>query len=634
MSTAVVVDTRHSPHARLRPVPVDAVRLTDRFWAPRQELNRRVMIPAQYRLCEETGRFDNLRKAAGLLPGESEGWYFNDTDVYKWLEAASWSLAWGPDPAVEAQMDAAIALVAAAQQSDGYLDSYFTGKRAGLRFTNFDLHELYCAGHLFQAAIAHRRVTGKTSLLAVAARLADHLCAYFGPHARHNAFDADGHPEVEMALVELYRLTGERRYLDLAAFFIGARGQKRMYKPIGFREPDYFQDHVPFRQLQRLEGHSVRAVYLNCGAADLYAETGEAALDAALERMWASMVQRQMYVHGGLGSRYETEGFGRDFELPNQRAHAETCASVANLMWNWRMFLLKGQARFVDLIERALFNGALAGVSLDGLEYYYQNPLSDDGCHRRERWFEVACCPANLARTLASLPGYVYSVSDEGLWVNLYVANRAEIPLPDGRNVSIEQQCDYPWSGEIDLHLDTPGKYSLFLRLPGWCTADQPQSWTLALNGQPCPAQLGAGGYLEIRRDWQAGDELRFSLPMPVRRLVCRPDVAENQGRVALMRGPLLYCVESADHPGLDARSLILPDEAELQPEPRPDLLGGVVALCGPAQIDPADEGWGTELYRPCAPAGAPRPVTLTAIPYYTWANRQAGPMQVWLRRA
>jgi DUF1680 family protein len=632
---AVVVDTAGSPHARLAPVPLDAVSLEDGYWKPRRELNRNVVIPGQFRLCEETGRLDNLRIAGGLKAGTFKGWFFNDSDVYKTMEAAAWQLATDDAPELDTLLDDLTSILAAAQDADGYLNSYFTGERERERWTNFDLHEMYCAGHLIQAAVAYQRATGKTALLGVAARFADHICARFGLESEGKIFGTDGHPELEMALVELYRATGERRYLDQAQYFIDARGYKRLNnRPFGHQSPVYHQDHLPFRELTRLEGHAVRAVYLNCGAADVLAETGEGALREALERMWESMTARQMYINGGLGARYENEGFGRDYELPNTRAHAETCASVASVMWNWRMLMIEPQASYADVMEHALFNTVMAGISLDGGGYFYQNPLSDDGTHRRQRWFSVACCPGNVARVLAQLPGYLYSVSDEGVWAHLYAASSAELPLPDGRIIRLRQRTDYPWSGDITFTTQTAGTYSLFLRLPGWVLGDV----SLAVNDQPKALEMTAGGYIAVRRDWQPGDTVRLSLPMPVERVECHPFVGENWGRVALMRGPLLYCLEGVDNPDADVRVIGLPDDAELIPEFVPELLSGVMVLRGTGAVldDLSVWGgwWGDMLYRRAAPRSlSPRLVPITAIPYYAWANRDAAPMQVWLRR-
>jgi uncharacterized protein len=628
----VIVDTSYSPHARLRPVPLTAVALTDDFWAPRRAINRAVTIPSQYQLCEETGRIDNFSRAAGAIDGPFQGIYFNDSDVYKWLEAAAWALAEAPDPAIEQLVESTIAAIAAAQRTDGYLNTFFALERADERWTNHDLHEMYCAGHLFQAAVAHYRATGKTSLLDVARRFADHICDTFGPEEQGKRFGADGHPEIELALVELFRATGERRYLDQAEYFVDARGYGRLGKPYGHRRPEYHQDHQPLREMDTLVGHAVRALYLNAGAADLHAETGEAALRTALERMWQAMTSRLMYVSGGLGARYEGEAFGVDYELPNTRAYTETCAAIGSVMWSWRMLMLDGDARYADLIEHTLYNAVLPGLSLTGDLYFYQNPLADAGGHRREPWFGTACCPPNVARTLAALPGYFYSVSDRGIWLHLYGANTARIALADGQLVELAQQTGYPWDGEIAIEVRGAGEFSLYLRIPAWCESGA----ALSVNDQLQSVTLAPGSYAELRRVWAPGDRVRLQLPMPVRQVECHPYVAENAGRVALTRGPLLYCVEAVDHPGIDLRDLALPDGAALAPVERPDALGGVVALEGDAELAAPPEAWHGRLYRTAGSVeaqGKRRSVPMRAVPYYAWANREPGQMLVWLRR-
>ncbi|CAA9518505.1 MAG: GH127 / GH146, partial [uncultured Thermomicrobiales bacterium] len=455
MDGSYVVDTSGSPHARLRPVPVSAVRLTGAFWATRRQRNRAVTLPAQHRLLEETGRLDNFRRASGERPDlPFQGTYFNDSDVYKWLEAAAWTLADGPDPVLQPLVDGTIALVAAAQRPDGYLNTYFARDRAGERWTDLDLHELYCAGHLFQAAVAHHRVTGSTALLDVAIRFADHIGETFGPAAEGKRESSDGHQEIELALVELFRTVGERRYLNLARFFVDVRGHGKLGRPYGRWGPEYHQDHVPIAEMETLVGHAVRALYLAGGAADLALETGDPALRAAGDRLWRDTVARKTYLTGGLGSRWEGEAFGEAYELPNERAYAETCAAIASVMWNWRLLLTTAEARFADALETSLHNAVLAGISLDGETYFYQNPLADAGRHRRRPWFGTACCPPNVARLLASLPGYAYAVSDDAVWVNLYAEGDAGVALPDGRAIRLRQQTDYPWDGRIAITLD------------------------------------------------------------------------------------------------------------------------------------------------------------------------------------
>jgi len=634
---AVVVDTTRSPGARLRPVPITAVRLTDTFWAPRLQRNHENTLRAQYRLLEEKGRLDNFRRAAGKKQLPFQGVYcFNDSDLYKWLEAASWSLALHPkDTALRFLIEEAVTEIAEAQQPDGYLNTYFCAERAGERWTNFDLHEMYCAGHLFQAAAAHYRCTRSTRLLEVAIRLADHICDRFGPEEQGKQRKLDAHAEVEMALVELYRTTGERRYLEQAQFFLDTRGHGVLGKPYKYFEPDYAQDLVPFRELDKVTGHAVRMMYLDCGATDIYAETGEVALKTALDRQWANMTERKIYVTGSVGAFGDGEAFGKDYYLPSVSAYAETCAAIGNIMWNWRMLLNTGEARYADRMEQALYNGMLSGISLDGEAYFYTNPLTDDGTHRRTAWFECACCPPNVARMLASLPGYFASVSAGAVWFHLYGASMGSVTLPEGQTVAWEQRAGYPWEGEIEIRIaDAPrNPIALCLRIPGWA-----QDAALTLNGAPADTALCAGQYARIERVWKQGDTLRLSLPLPVQYVVGHPNVVDTYGRVALMRGPLVYCVEQADHPDVELTALRLPADAELHPIVEANLLGGIVTLRGDARVQDLSD-WQHVLYRPFQAgdaglrSGAPsqRASRLTAIPYYAWANRTPGPMTVWI---
>jgi DUF1680 family protein len=635
-----VVDMTRSPHAALRPAPVNAVRLEDGFWSPRLAINREFTLPAQRRQCEETGRVDNFRRAAGRKQGEFAGLFFNDSDVYKWAEAAAWSLTTHPDPKLDADLDAVIAEIAAAQQPDGYLNSYFMFAREKERFTNLkDMHEIYCAGHLIQAAVAHRRATGKTTFLDVACRLADHLCDVFGPGRRVGAC---GHEEAEMALVELYRETDEKRYLELASCMIEARGRK---PPVLGGSP-YHQDHLPFTQQKEMIGHAVRQMYLCCGAADVVAETGKEGYRHALDTLWDNFTGKKMYVTGGAGSRYEGEAFGADYELPNDRAYTETCAAIGSVMWNWRMLNLTGEAKYADLMELTLYNAVLPGLSLDGARYFYQNPLADRGGHRRQEWFGCACCPPNIARMLASLPGYFYSVSEGYPFVHLYASGIATLPLPDGGHITLEQKTKYPWEGAVEITvLEQSGTMeTITLRVPTWAVGAT-ATWV------PDVAEMRADLGVEIPEGYQPdaitidleageyhplpmprpGESILLTLPMNVQRIESHPHVLGNRRHVALQRGPLVYCIEQADHTE-DVWDILLPADAELTPEFVPDLLGGVTVLRGQAVAPDAFEGK-EALYRPCEPPArlAVHPTPLTAIPYYAWANREAGPMQVWI---
>ena len=617
-SRSVVVDTTKSPNAKLRPVPISTVKMEDGFWEPRLRLMRDVTLPSQYDIIEETGRLDNFRRASGKIEGDFKGAYFNDSDVYKWLEGVCLALAYHRDPNLESLADKTIAEIAAAQDEDGYLDTFFTFERKEERWENLrDMHELYCAGHLFHAAVAHHRATGKRTLLNVAVRLADHLCSVFGPEGRPGT---PGHPEPEMALVELYRETGEIRYLELARFFLDQRGRG----VIG--GSPYHIDHRPFRELEEVVGHAVRSLYLNGGATDIYMETGDETVMAALERLWRNMAERRMYVTGGVGARHSGEAFGDDYELPNLRAYAETCAAVANVFWNWRMLLAKAEARFADLVELALYNGALSGISLDGKGYFYVNPLSDRGRTRRQPWFDCACCPTNIVRLIGYVPGYIYTTSEEGIWVHLYASNTAEVVLK-GKKIRITQRTDYPWEGDVEVRIEPEDEeeFSLFLRIPGWC-----EGADISVGGE---VASGVGpGYFEVRRRWRKGDRVELSMPMRPELLTSHPWVESNTGKVAIRRGPIVYCLEQADNPAADVWDIEVNPDAPLRAEFRSDLLGGVVVVEGEAMA--RDTGvWKGKLYQPLKAASASRrPAKFVAIPYYAWANREPGPMAVWVK--
>ena len=622
---AHVVDTSRSPHVRLRSVPLESVTVRDAFWAPRRRVNAQRTLPSQFRHLESTRTIDNMRRAAGKKDGEYAGMYFSDSDIYKWLEAVSWQLAGRSDPELQRMADVVIKELADAQRDDGYLNSYFSRERALERWTDFDLHEMYCAGHLFQAAVAHARATGATTLLDIATRFADHICDTFGPSPGQRVA-VDGHEEVELGLVELYRLTGIRRYLEQAAFFVESRGRGLLGRPYDRFDPEYAQDHLPFRDLDAVVGHAVRALYYNAGVADLCAETDEPGYRVALERLWANMTSKRMYVTGGVGSRYEGEAFGEDYELPSSRAYTETCAAIASVMWNWRMLAFGGEARFADLMEWTLYNAVLPGLSLSGDEYFYQNPLQDDGRHRREPWFGCACCPPNVARLLASLPGYVYTVSDDALWVHLYASGSVDTVLPNGQGVRVTQQTEYPWDGTITFGMGSAGRYALMLRIPSWCD----EGASLTVEDALVPEALVPGSYVRVERAWQEGDTIRLHLPMPARYVEAHRHVAEATGRVAMARGPILYCLEDADHPGLELRDVILPTSPALVRVEPSDALGGVPLLRVPAERQSADEG---PLYRTREGEELRREgVEVTAIPYFAWANREPGRMEVWVR--
>lgn len=628
---ASVVDLTRSPHARLRPLPVSAVRLEGEFWGARLQRNAAVSLPSQWEQLERSGVLANFRRVTGEVDVPHRGFVFADTDLYKWLEAASWALCGRRDAALERLVDEGLSLIERAQRPDGYLHTYYARERAGERFTDLrDQHELYALGHLLQAAVAHHRATGSERLLQVARRFADLVCQVFGPAESGRRVDVDGHQEVEMGLVELFRETGDRKYLEQARFFVGARG-------LGLLEGGklgrvYYQDHAPFRELESMAGHAVRALYYCAGVTDLYLELGEQTLLATLSRLFDRMLARQLYVSGGLGARHEGEAFGVDFELPNARAYTETCAAIGSMMWCHRMLAATGEPRYADLLETTLYNALLPGWSLDGRHYFYVNPLQDHGAHRRQPWHGCACCPPNVARTLASLPGYLYGTSAEAdaLYVNVYAESAAEVVLA-GQEVRLSQRTRYPWDGAVALEVDGEGEFALNLRIPGWCEGAR-----VTVNGSPLDAPCAAGTYVEVRKRWRRGDRVDLALDMPVRAMESHPHVLENTGRVALARGPLLYCLEGVDHPGAELLDLEVDPAEPVDTEWAGDRLGGVVLLRGRAEVRAPGEPWRGHLYRRAgaAPPRDPRGVRFTAVPYFAWANREPGPLQVWLRRA
>jgi DUF1680 family protein len=643
------------PLPSLEPLPLQQVVIEDAFWTPRVETNRMVTLPTEYEQCRVTGRIDAWR--LDWTPGApNPPHHFWDSDVAKWIEAAGYSLATHPDPALEARVDAVIERIAAAQQPDGYLNIHFTVVEPENRWRNLrDMHELYCAGHLMEAAVAYYQGTGKRVLLDVLCRYADYITSVFGPGPGQKR-GYPGHEEIELALVKLYRVTGERRYLDLAAFFIDARGTQPHYYDLEARERgedpaawrlgryDYNQSHLPVREQTTAEGHAVRAMYLYSGMADVAAETGDETLVAACRRLWENVTTRRMYITGGIGSTATGERFTYDYDLPNDLAYAETCAAIGLVFWAHRMVQLEADARYADVMERALYNGVLSGISLDGKRFFYANPLEVDPVAMerrsdlfrstvvtptRQEWFGCACCPPNIARLLASLGAYAYAVdaSARTAYVHLYLGGRASLSL-GGTPVTLEQATRYPWEGEVQLTVDTEGAvpFTLALRIPAWC-----RQATLAVNGQPLEvASLLQRGYARIERVWRRGDVVTLQLPMPVERIEAHPAVHENAGRVALQRGPVVYCLEEADN-GPHLGDVVVPRSAPLEATYVPDLLGGVVVLRGQGWRRDAAR-WGSALYRP---VGAPtRAMTVTAIPYYAWANRAPGEMLVWLREA
>ena len=647
------------PPARLSlSAPLRAVTLRDAFWDRYTRLVRDKVIPYQWEAlndrvpgAERSHAVENFRIAAGLAQGEFHGYVFQDSDLAKWLEAVAYRLTTDPDPALEAAADEVIALVGQAQQPDGYLNTYYTVAQPGKRWTDERRkHELYCAGHLMEAAVAYFEATGKRALLDIVCRFAEHIRGVFGPGPGQK-HGYPGHQVIELALVKLFHATGDRRHLELAGYFIDERGRQPHFYDAEERErgerghQGYFEDyvyaytqaHLPVREQEQAVGHAVRAVYLYSGMADLAMETGDESLAAACRTLWANLTRRRMYVTGGIGSQDYGEDFTFDYDLPNATMYAETCASIGLVFFAQRMLALEPRGEYADVMERALYNGVLSGISLDGERFFYVNPLEvwPAACagrhdHRhvapvRQPWFGCACCPPNLARLVASIGRYVYSTSQDTAWVHLFAGSALAAMFQD-RPVRILQTTGYPReeATAFTFELDQPTRFRLALRIPGWCRHP-----VLRLNGAELElAALTRDGYACLDRAWSATDRVELALPMPVERVRAHPGVPADAGKVALQRGPEVYCLEEADNGGR-LWGLGLPPGAPLEARFDPDLLGGTGVIEGPA-LRRSDSGWADELYSSAAPADLP--ARIRAVPYRVWGNRGPGEMTVWIR--
>jgi DUF1680 family protein len=622
-----------SPYAKLHNIPVHAVTITQGFWAARRETNVNKSIPSMEELLEANGRMANFLRLAGKSNAKQHGPVYSDSDVYKWTEAAGFALQSGDRPELRALADKVIKEIVAVQEPSGYLNTYYVEAHAKDRMLPEVQrwgHELYNLGHMIQGAIAYYRATGDHTLLDAGMRFVDNfLLPNFGPGPDKKPL-LSGHPEIELALIELYRTTGDKRYLELAGYIL--HGDDRIKLPqSGYV---YHFCGIPFTSRTHLEGHAVRAMYACCGATDYYLETGDQSYWKTLNLLWEDLVSTQMYVTGGVGARSDGEAFGDSYELPNFTAYGESCAAIGNMMWNWRMLAATGEAKYADVIERALYNGINSGMSLDGTLYCYRNPLGFDpstGDQIRNPWYDTTCCPPNLERTFASLPGYFYSTSKDGLYLHLYDNSQLDWHLEDGTGLKVAQKTNFPWDSDADITVTpaNPTEFTFYLRIPGWSGSTQ-----VSINGKPVPGAT-SGQYLPLKRRWSSGDVINVKFNMAPQLIEANARVVDDYGRAAVQRGPLVYCLEQLDQPegvalfdvSLDARQ---DASSKFREEFHGDLLGGVMVLKHSGEVRDNSNSRDA-LYRPYT-ANVPksRQVDLKFIPYYAWANRTPTPMQVW----
>lgn len=592
-------DIKEQPLKMIEQIDFSHVKINDNFWSPRLSKHVSATLPVCIDQIEnQTGRIRNFENAA-KGEGEHSGIFFDDSDVYKALEGMAYSLINNPDPELEKKADEWIDKFAAAQQPDGYINTFYTLTGLDKRWTNMDKHEMYCAGHMIEAGVAYYQATGKRKLLDVCIRMTDHMMSQFGPGKRHWV---PGHEEIELALVKLYQTTQEQKYLDFAYWLLEERGHGHgTMGDEGKWNPVYYQDIVPVRQLTDISGHAVRCMYLYCGMADVAALKNDTGYIAAMDRLWDDVVHRNMYITGGIGSSHDNEGFTEDYDLPNLDAYCETCASVGMVLWNQRMNQLTGDSKYIDVLERSLYNGALAGISLGGDRFFYVNPLESKGDHHRQEWYGCACCPSQLSRFLPSIGNYIYASSDDALWVNLYIGNTGQIRIGE-TDILLTQETDYPWDGSVKLTISTslPLEKEIRLRIPNWC-----KTYDLSINGKRINVSEEKG--YAVIKDWKSQDVIALDMDMPVEIVAADPHVKENFGKRAIQRGPLVYCMEEIDNP-------VYFDQIQLGPSTTfqtafaSDILNGIKTIKTNGRAQSA-----------------------TFIPYYAWDNRKAGKMRVWI---
>lgn len=592
-------DIKEQPLKMIEQIDFSHVKINDNFWSPRLSKHVSATLPVCIDQIEnQTGRIRNFENAA-KGEGEHSGIFFDDSDVYKALEGMAYSLINNPDPELEKKADEWIDKFAAAQQPDGYINTFYTLTGLDKRWTNMDKHEMYCAGHMIEAGVAYYQATGKRKLLDVCIRMTDHMMSQFGPGKRHWV---PGHEEIELALVKLYQTTQEQKYLDFAYWLLEERGHGHgTMGDEGKWDPVYYQDIVPVRRLTDISGHAVRCMYLYCGMADVAALKNDTGYIAAIDRLWDDVVHRNMYITGGIGSSRDNEGFTEDYDLPNLDAYCETCASVGMVLWNQRMNQLTGDSKYIDVLERSLYNGALAGISLGGDRFFYVNPLESKGDHHRQEWYGCACCPSQLSRFLPSIGNYIYASSDDALWVNLYIGNTGQIRIGE-TDILLTQETDYPWDGSVKLTISTsqPLEKEIRLRIPNWC-----KTYDLSINGKRINVSEEKG--YAVIKDWKSQDVIALDMDMPVEIVAADPHVKENFGKRVIQRGPLVYCMEEIDNPEYF-------DQIQLNPSTTfqtafvSDILNGIKTIKTNGRAQSA-----------------------TFIPYYAWDNRKAGKMRVWI---
>ena len=618
---------------KIEPVSFSQVNITDEFWKPKiDKVATKTLAACIYQTEIATPRIKNFEKVARKKGEPHEGIFYDDSDVFKALEAMAYSLKTHPSSEMEKKCDEWIDKISAAQQPDGYLNTWYTLKGLQDRYTDMSMHEDYNAGHMIEAGVAYFNATGKRKLLDVCIKWADHFDGLFGPGKRHWV---TGHQELELALVKLYKVTKNEKYLKLADWLLSERGKKlaKGYTWTDWKDTAYAQDILPVKQQTQITGHAVRAMYMYTGAADVAAQTGDADYIKAMRTVWEDVVYRNMYITGGIGSAGSNEGFSVDYDLPNEQAYCETCASVGMVFWNQRMNAMTGNAEYIDVLERSLYNGALDGLSLSGDRFFYGNPLASRGQHQRREWFGTACCPANIARMIASLGDYIYAKSADGVYVNLFVGSNTTVPLKNG-NVNMKMETNYPWNGNMKLNVDPlkNSRFSLYLRIPGWA---QGQTSTnklydfsdfgaamiyLKVNGKDEAVRM-ENGYIIINREWKKGDVVEYTLPMQTNKVVAREELKQDKGRIAIQRGPIVYCIEGADNNG-KAWNVIIPENTKFETTDYKVVDEPVKALTAEVPvITVGEDGLSLKTEKK----------KIIAIPYYTWANRGKNEMQVWL---